>query len=116
MKKILLACLLLITLILPMGVGAADFYAVKRTNITTSSVNIEFGFPAKILIIHADSSNGAEVCINWKGDPAVCPAADTAGADRLPAGNAITLDNYGISEISVIAASGTQIIYVRAWR
>lgn len=94
----------------------SEFYAIKRVNITTASVNLAFGFTAKKVFIQMASANDDEVCIDWDGGTAVCPAANTAGNDRMVAGDGVILDDFIGTSISVIAASGTQTIYVRAWR
>jgi hypothetical protein len=92
------------------------FYSNVRDNITTSSVNLAFGFTSKKVAIQAASANTDEVCIDWLGGTAVCPSANTAGDDRLIAGQTIILDQYAVTSLSVIANSGTQKVYVRAWQ
>ena len=92
------------------------FYAIKRVNITTASVNLAFGFTAKKVFIQMASANDDEVCIDWDGGTAACPAANTAGNDRMVAGDGVILDDFIGTSISVIAASGTQTVYIRAWR
>lgn len=94
----------------------SEFYAIKRANIAAASVNIAFGFPSKKVAIETPSGNTDEVCIDWDGGTAVCPAANTAGDDRMAASRAIILDGFVGTSISVIAASGTQTVYIRAWR
>lgn len=93
-----------------------QFYAVKRANIGAASVNIAFGFPSKKISIETPTANSDEVCIDWEGGTAVCPAANTAGDDRMAASRATILDDFVGESISVIAASGTQTVYIRAWR
>lgn len=93
-----------------------SFFAVKRTNITTSSVNLSFGFDARKIVVEAAPDNADELCVDWAGGTAVCPAANTAGDDRLRAGTSFTLDDYKAGSVSVIAASGTLTVYVRAFR
>ena len=95
--------------------AGSQFYAIKRDNITTASVNLAFGFTTKKVAIETDASNTAEVCIDWLGGTAVCPAANTAGDDRLGAGRTLILDDFAATSISIIAASGTQVVTVRAW-
>jgi hypothetical protein len=104
---------------------AIDFYSIKKTNLTTSSVNLDFGFPAAIVILETPTANTQEICIDWAGGTAVCPSTDAAGDDRLGAGKSLTvdlsnrgigMDNYKVTSISVIAVSGTQTISVRAFR
>ena len=114
MTRLLIALGLVLLLAIP--AMAIDFYSIDKTDLTTTSVNLDFGFPAKIIIITADGANGADLCIDWTGGPAVCPATDTAGDDRLAAGESLVLDNYRAENISVISASGTITINVRAWR
>ena len=93
------------------------FYAIKRDNITNgASVNLAFGFTSKKIAIETDPSNTAEVCIDYLGGTAVCPAANTAGDSRLAAGRTIILDDYAVTSISVIGDSAAaQIVYIRAW-
>ena len=93
----------------------ASTYFIKRTNITTASVNLAFGFTSKTIMIETGQSNDAEIAIDYLGGTAVAPAANTAGNDLVDAGRIITLD-VATTSISVIAVSGTQTIYVRAWR
>jgi len=93
----------------------ASTYSIKRVNITTASVNLAFGFTSKTIQIETGQSNDAEIAIDYLGGTAVAPAANTAGNDLVDAGRIITLD-VATTSISVIAVSGTQTIYVRAWR
>lgn len=95
-------------------VGTA-FYANDRANITTSSVNLAFGFTSRKVKVIANPNNTADVCIDWLGGTAVCPAANTAGDDRLKAGTALIIDDYAVTSLSVIAESGTQEVQVTAW-
>lgn len=90
-------------------------FSVKRDNITTSSVNLAFGFTSKKIAVRADTTNTDEVCISWVGGTAVCPAANTSGNGRLKPGTTFLLDDYAQTSLSVIATSGTQIIYIDAW-
>ena len=94
------------------GTSAAT---VKRDNITTSSVNFSFGFTSKKVALEFPTTNTDEVCVDWTGGTAVCPAANTAGDDRFLPGDSIILDNYAVTSLSFIAASGTQTVYIRAW-
>jgi hypothetical protein len=91
------------------------FYANDRANITTSSVNLAFGFTSRKIKVIASPNNTADVCIDWLGGTAVCPAANTAGDDRLKAGTALIIDDYAVTSLSVIAESGTQQVQVTAW-
>lgn len=95
--------------------AGTGFAAVKRTNITTSSVNFSFGFTSKKVALEFPLTNTDEVCVDWTGGTAVCPAVDTAGDDRFSPGDVILLDEYAVTSLSVIAASGTQTVYIRAW-
>lgn len=92
-----------------------NFFSIKDTAIAAVSQNFSFGFTSNKVIIETDSANGDEVCIDWAGGTAVCPAADTAGDDRVGSGRAIVLDDFAVSSISVISSSGTNTITVRAW-
>lgn len=91
------------------------FFAVKRDNITTSSVNLAYGFTSKKIGISASPTNTDEICVSWIGGTAVCPAANTSGNDRLTPGQTMILDDYAQTSISVIAASGTQTVFIDAW-
>ena len=97
-------------------VAGTGFTTVKRDNITTSSVNFSFGFTSKKVSLEFPLTNTDEVCIDWTGGTAVCPAANTAGDDRFLPGDSILLDEYAVTSLSVIAASGTQTVYIRAWQ
>ena len=118
MKRLftLLALLVFAVLLSSAPVIAIDAYSVKRTDITTTSVNIDWSFTPLAVMVTNDDGNTAEICINWTGGTASCPASDTAGSDRLPVGaTVIAPDHYSPGSISIIAASGTQTVYVRAW-
>lgn len=91
------------------------FYAIDRSNISTTSVNLAFGFTSKKIMIEVPSGNSDDICVDWLGATAVCPSANTAGDYRLSAGTSIILDDYAGTSLSVIAASGTQIVNVTAW-
>lgn len=97
-------------------IGPLAPYEIKRVNITTSSVNLAFGFTAKKIEINLPLTNTDEMCIDWTGGTAACPSANTAGNGRYPVGYSRVLEPTSFTSISVIAASGTQTIYVRAWR
>ncbi len=92
-----------------------NYYAIKAANLTTSSINYAFGFTSKKVIIQTPGSNTDDVCISWTAGTAVCPAANTAGNDRLPAGTIMALDNFAVTSISAIAASGTQTLIIRSF-
>lgn len=96
--------------------SGASFYSIVRDNITTSSVNLAFGFTSKKVSIQASINNTDEVCLDWLGATAVCPAANTAGDARLIPGQTMILDDYAQTSLSVIAASGTQRVNVTAWQ
>ena len=91
------------------------FFAVNRANITTSSVNLAYAFTSKKIAIRAAITNTADVCVDWLGGTAVCPAANTSGDARLKPGDAFVLDDYAQTSIAVIADSGTQEVTVQAW-
>lgn len=95
--------------------AGTGFYAIKRDNIAAASVNLSFGFTSKKVALEFPITNTDEVCLNWTGGTAVCPAANTAGDDRFAPGDVILLDEYAVTSVSVIAASGTQTVYIRAW-
>lgn len=96
-------------------VGTA-FFAVKRDNIAGSSVNLAYGFTSRKVALEFPLTNTDEVCVDWLGGTAVCPAANTSGDDRFAPGSSIIIDDYAGTSISVISASGTQTVYVRAWQ
>ncbi len=100
---------------LPSPVATTSFYSIKRVDIANSSVNLAFGFTSKKVSIEFPISNTDEVCVDWLGGTAVCPAANTAGDDRMAAGTSLVLDDFAGTSISVISSSGTQTVYVRAW-
>ena len=93
------------------------YYAIKRTNITTSSVLIDFGaINVSIITVYANSGNSSDVYIDWNGGTAVVPAANVAGNYCLASGQTITLDIRGMkrNKISIIAESGTQTVSILA--
>lgn len=91
------------------------FFSVKRENIAAASVNLAYGFTSKKISIRAPFTNTDEICIDYIGGTAVCPAANTAGDSRIAPGGSIILDDFAQTSVSVIAASGTQTVYVDAW-
>lgn len=95
--------------------SGTNAYSITRNNITTSSVNLAFGFTSRKVSIIAAITNTDDVCLNWLGGTAACPAANTAGSLRLKPGTAYLLDDYAQTSLSVIANSGTQEITVNAW-
>lgn len=102
-------------LIVPDYAGTG-FATVKRTDIAAASVNISFGFTSKKVALEFPLTNTDEICVDWTGGTAVCPAANTAGDDRFAPGDTIFVDEYAVTSLSFIAASGTQTVYVRAWQ
>ena len=95
--------------------SGTNYFAVKRDNLTTASINLAFGFTSKKVAIRTPNTNTDEVCIDYAGGTAACPAANTAGDSRMMPGSSIILDDFAVSSLSFIAASGTQIVYVNAW-
>jgi hypothetical protein len=95
--------------------SGAAFFSVKRDNITTSSVNLAYGFTSKKIAISSSVNNTDELCVSWTGGTAVCPAANTSGNDRLVPGQTMILDDFAQTSISVIANSGTQTVFIDAW-
>jgi len=91
------------------------FFSVDRANITTSSVNLAFGFTSKKIAVRSSVNNTADLCIDWIGGTAVCPAANTAGDGRLHPGDTYILDDYAQTSLSIIAESGTQTVNIDAW-
>lgn len=96
-------------------VGTA-FYAIRRDNIAAASVNLAFSFTSRKVHISAPLTNTDDVCLDWLGGTAVCPAANTAGDDRLAPGGSIIIDDIAVASVSVISSSGTQTINVQAWQ
>lgn len=92
------------------------FYAVKRDNVGTSSINIPFGFTSKMVIVETSMANSDDVCVDWLGGTAIVPAANISGDDLLSPGRIVVLDNFYTASISLIAVSGTQTVYVRAFK
>ncbi len=97
------------------------FNSVERTDITTVSVNLVFNIPINLktsvkILIETPSSNSDDVCVDWRGTTAVCPAANTFGDQRISPGTSLFIDNIAITNLSVIAASGTQVFKLTAWR
>ena len=95
-------------------VGANDF-SIDRDNITTASVNIAFGFTSNKVEIRAATGNPGDICVDWAGGTAVCPAANTAGDYRLEAGQILLFDSAAYSSVSIIASTGTNVVNISAW-
>lgn len=95
--------------------SGTGFYAIKSENLTTASQNFAFGFTSRKVAIRSPMTNTDEICIDYLGGTAVCPAANTAGDSRIQPGGSIILDDYAGTSLSFIAASGTQTVYVDAW-
>jgi len=95
--------------------SGAGFFSLKRTDITAASVSFTFGFTSRKVLVEAPLTNSDDVCIDWLGNTAVCPAVNTSGDARLAPGTAILLDDYAIGGIAAIAASGTQTVNVTGW-
>jgi hypothetical protein len=95
--------------------SGTGFYAIKSENLTTVSRNFAFGLTSRKIAIRAPSTNTDEICIDYLGGTAVCPAANTAGDSRMAPGSAIILDDFSGTSLSFIASSGTQTVYVNAW-
>lgn len=95
--------------------SGTSVYAIKKENLTTASSNLAFGFTSKKIAIRTSAANTDEVCIDYSGGTAACPAANTAGNARIPAGFFIVLDDMALTSISAIAASGTQTLSISAW-
>lgn len=97
-----------------------EFFSIERDNITTASVTIDFsftsGFASRKILVETPSSNSDDVCLDWSEGTAVCPAANTAGNQRIKPGTSLFIDNIAETGVSVIAASGTQVFQVTAWR
>lgn len=98
-----------------MPTSGTGTYAIKSENLTTASQNFAFGFTSKKIAIRSPLTNTDEICINFLGGTAVCPAANTAGNSRMQPGGSIILDDFAVTSLSFIAASGTQTVFVNAW-
>ena len=93
----------------------SNAYSILRANLGTSSVNHAFGFTSRKVRIVTPSTNTQNVCIDWLGGTAVCPAANTAGDGVLIPNQSLILDDLRVTSISAIAASGTQTVNIQAW-
>lgn len=98
------------------ALSGTGFFAVLRENIAASSINTAFGFTSKKVSVSAPAGNTADVCVDWIGGTAVCPAANTSGDARIAPGTSIILDAYAVTSLSFIAESGTQSLMVQAWQ
>jgi hypothetical protein len=114
--------LVLLTVAVSMGLLAmlpvgANFYAIKRTNITNAaSVNLAFGFTSKKLRVATVSGQKDDIVIDWLGRTAVCPAANTAGDDRIATSTALFIDDIATDSISVRSCGpDSETIYVTAF-
>ncbi len=97
--------------------GGTSFYACKRVDLDpNTSVNFPFGFTSKIVSVETDPNNTGDVVVDWLGGTAEIPGDNTAGDDLIPKGQLIILDYYEVTSISARAASGTQTLYVRAFK
>lgn len=96
-------------------VSGTGVFSIKRADITTATVNLAFGLTSRKVLVVMATTNTDDVCVDWLGGTAVCPAANTAGDARLSPGTTILLDAYAVSSLSVIAASGTQTVNITAW-
>jgi len=95
--------------------SGTSFFAVKRGDIGIVSNNLSFGFTSKKVAVEFPLTNTDDVCVNWLGGTATCPAANTAGNARYAPGTSLILDDMAILSISVIASSGTQTVNVQAF-
>jgi hypothetical protein len=96
------------------GTQATESYNLFTT-VSTSNLDIDFGFVAKIIQIETATGNTAAICVDYLGSTAVCPATGVAGDDTILASRIITLDNFYTSSVNAISASGSQSFYIRAW-
>lgn len=93
----------------------SNVFSIKREDVTTSSVAISFSFTSRKVVLSFPLTNTDEVCIDWQGTTAVCPAVNTAGDARFAPGTSILIDDIAVDGISAISASGTQTVYVQAF-
>jgi len=95
-------------------VGGA-FFSIFRSNVGAASSNIAFGITSRKLMIIAPLTNTDDICIDWVGGTAACPAANVAGDTRMAPGDSLILDDFAQTSISVIANTGTQSVNITAW-
>lgn len=93
----------------------SNVFSIKREDVAAASVNIPFSFTSRKVLLSFPLTNTDEVCVDWQGSTAVCPAANTAGDARFAPGSSIIIDDIAVDGIAAIAASGTQTIYVQAF-
>jgi len=93
----------------------SNVYNIKRQDVAGSSIAFSFGFTSRKVMIQAPSSNSDEICVDWQGTTAVCPAGNTAGDARFAPGTSLIIDDIAIDGIAAISASGTNTLYVTAW-
>jgi len=81
-----------------------------------SSINFAFGFTSKRVVIQTDDNNTGNVCVDWIGGTAECPATNTAGDDTIPKAHTSDFNNYAVPSVSITTTNTTaQIIYVKAY-
>lgn len=102
-------------LVIQQATVGSNIFAVKRDNISTSNVTLNFGFTSRKVLVSFPVTNTDEVCLDWQGSTAVCPAANTAGDARFQPGTSVLIDDIATAGISVIAASGTQTVFIQAF-
>ncbi len=97
------------------SIGGIEQYCVTRTNIDPNTITLTFGFTSALIEVSTPTTNTADVVIDWLGETAVAPAANTAGDDLLPPGISILFDSYAVTGFGVKAMSGIQGIQIRAF-
>lgn len=95
--------------------GGVAFYAIEKANLDPNSYNFSFGFTSGKVRVETPWTNTDNVAIDWLGDTAVVPAANTAGDEIIQPGRIVLID-WTISSISACSVSGTQTIYVGAYQ
>ena len=91
-------------------------FAVKRTNVGSTSINFNWGFTCQKIVIQAPTANTDDVYVDFTGGTAVNPGANTSGVSfAMIAGTSLVLDDFRADSLSVIANSGTQTIIVGAF-
>lgn len=105
-----------------------EIFSVVKADLGTSAVAYDFAMDltgsaaSKQIHLRTPSGNSGNVCINFQQSATVlanaaCPAANTASTTVvvLAPGDDIMLRDFGATGVSVIASTGTQAVYIKAW-
>lgn len=93
----------------------ANIYAINRNDISSTSISIPFGFTSRKVLVSFPITNTDIVCLDWQGTTAVCSSVNTSGDAKFSPGTSVIIDDIATAGIQVIAASGTQSIFVQAF-